>query len=82
MAQDENRATKQRERIEEQDKMIADMEYKLTQTIKEFQKIHTDYIKSIEQQNINILKEKRALEIMKQQQKLLEGYKKLEDHLY
>ena len=76
-----NNNVRQQERVLEQKKLVADKEYKLEQTYKELQKIHSDYAKSIEEQKNSIFKEKRTLEILQYQQKLLENFKQLEDQL-
>ena len=76
-----NNNVRQQERVLEQKKLVADKEYKLEQTYKELQKIHSDYAKSIEEQKNSIFKEKRTLEILQYQQKLLENFKQLEEQL-
>jgi hypothetical protein len=71
----------QKERVIEQEKLVFAKENKLKETISELQKINEEYMKNIDELKKNIAKEKRALEIFKYQQKLLENFKLLEDHL-
>jgi hypothetical protein len=72
---------KHHERVLEQERKVSDMELKLNNTLLDFKKIQAEYIKSIEQQNTNITKAKRTLEILKHQQKLLENLKQLEEQI-
>lgn len=76
-----NNNVRHQERVLEQKKLVADKESKLEQTYKDLQKIHSDYAKSIEEQKNSIFKEKRTLEILQYQQKLLENFKQLEEQL-
>ena len=76
-----NNNIRHQERVLEQKKLVADKESKLEQTYKDLQKIHSDYAKSIEEQKNSIFKEKRTLEILQYQQKLLENFKQLEEQL-
>ena len=76
-----NNNVRHQERVLEQKKLVADKEHKLEQTYKDLQKIHNDYAKSIEEQKNSIFKEKRTLEILQYQQKLLENFKQLEEQL-
>lgn len=81
MSSTENTPRKHHERVLEQERKVSDMESKLNNTLIDFKKIQAEYIKSIEQQNTNITKAKRTLEILKHQQKLIENLKQLEEQI-
>ena len=68
----DNKIEKHAERIADQNKIISNLEIKLNNTAREFQKTYDNFIKDIEKINNEILREKRALEIMKEQKKLME----------
>jgi len=81
MTSTENTPRKHNERVLEQERKVSDMESKLNNTLLDFKKMQADYIKSIEQQNTNITKAKRTLEILRHQQKLIENLKQLEEQI-
>ncbi len=81
MASD-NKIEKHAERIADQMKTISNLEIKLNNTAKEFQKTYDNFIKDIEKINNEIQREKRALEIMKEQKKLMEQVAQLENKMY
>lgn len=78
----DNKIEKHAERIAEQIKNITNLEIKLNNTAKEFQKTYDNFLKDIEKINNDINREKRALEIMKEQKKLMEQVAQLENRMY
>jgi hypothetical protein len=78
----DNKIEKHAERIADQNKIISNLEIKLNNTAREFQKTYDNFIKDIEKINNEILREKRALEIMKEQKKLMEQVAQLENKMY
>ena len=72
---------KQKERVDEQEKLVLMKEQTLKTKISELEKINDEYMKNIDELKKIITKERRTLEILKYQQKLIENIKLLEENL-
>lgn len=78
----DNKIEKHSERILEQTKVVSDLQFKLNNAAKDFEKLYNNFLKDIEKLNNDINREKRALEIMKEQKKLMEQLDQLEKKMY
>ena len=62
---------KQTERIEEQNKVISELENKINIMAKDFERSYKDFLMQVDKINNEITKQKRFLEILKEQKKLM-----------